>query len=180
MRTRTVSKSLTRSAGRESLFVYGTQTTPDPDAPAGTGLDLLEVRHKNGAVFETLAQLTHNSQHRVLTATDALGNTSSYTYNDEGQLLTATTPPTTNAPAGATTTLSYDNDGYLLSVTGPVSGSTTTYAYDDFGQVETISPPLQDTVTFGYDGLDRVTQVTFGDDTYGAPAPASRSHWPSS
>ena len=102
----------------------------------------------------------------MLTATDALGKTSSYTYNEEGQLLTATSPPTTNAPEGATTTLSYDTDGYLLTVTGPVSGSTTTYAYDDFGRVETVSPPLQDTVTLDYDGLDRVTQVTFEDGTY--------------
>jgi RHS repeat-associated protein len=156
----------TDPADREYVLIYGTGTTPDAEPPAGTGLDLLEVRHKNGGVYETLAERTYNSQHRVLTATDAVGKTSSFTYNPEGQLLTATSPPTTNAPEGATTSLSYDTDGYLLSLTGPVSASTTTYTYDDFGRVETVSPPLQDAVTFDYDGLDRVTQVTYEDGTY--------------
>jgi RHS repeat-associated protein len=152
--------------GRESVFVYGAGTTPDADPATGTGIDLLEVQHKNGAAFETLAEFTYNSDHRMLTATNALGNTSTFTYNPEGQLLTATSPPTTSAPAGATSTLTYDEDGYLLTATGPVSGSTATYTYDDFGRLRTISPPLQDMVTFDYDDLDRLTRATYEDDTY--------------
>jgi len=152
--------------GRELLFVYGTETTADPDPSTGTGIDLLEVKAKNGTIYETLAEFTYNAQHSPLTATDALGNTYTYTYNQEGQLLTATTPETTEAPSGATTTLTYDEDGYLLTVTGPISGSTTTYTYDGFGRVDTITPPLQDTVTLDYDDLNRLTKVTFEDTTY--------------
>jgi YD repeat-containing protein len=152
--------------GRERVFVYGTGSTPDADSVNGTGLDLLEVRHKNGAAYETLAEFTYNSDRRVLTATDAMENTSTYTYNADGQLLTATTPPTTWAPSGATSILTYDEDGYLLTATGPVSGSTTTYTYDGFGRVDTISPPLQDSVAFDYDAMDRLTRVTHEDDTY--------------
>ena len=156
----------TDPTGRETVFVHGTQTTPDADPQMGTGLDLLEVRQKNGAVFETLGTFTYDTKHRLLTATDGLGNPYTYTYNTQGQLLTAKTPATTSAPAGAKTTLVYDSNGYLLTATGPVSGSTTTYTYDSFGRVRTITPPLQGAVTLDYDNLDRITKVTYPDTTY--------------
>jgi len=148
----------TDPTGRETVFVYGTQTTPDADPQMGTGLDLLEVRQKNGAVFETLGTFTYDTKHRLLTATDGLGNPYTYTYNTQGQLLTAKTPATTSAPAGAKMTLVYDSNGYLLTATGPVSGSTTTYTYDSFGRVRTTTPPLQGAVTLDYDNLDRITR----------------------
>jgi RHS repeat-associated protein len=156
----------TDPVGRERVYVYGTETTPDADPATGTGIDLLEVRHRNGMSFETLAEITYDSQHRPLTFTDALGNTYTNTYNGEGQLLTTTTPATTEAPSGATTTLAYDSDGYLETWTGPVSGSTASFTYDTFGRPQTVSPPEQDTVTLNYDGLNRLTKVTHEDATY--------------
>ena len=141
----------TDPTGRETIFVYGTGSTPDADPVKGTGLDLLAVRQKNGAVFETLGTFTYDTKHRLLTATDGLGNTYTYTYNTQGQLLTATTPGTISAPLGAKMTLVYDSDGYLLTATGPVAGSTTTYTYDSFGRVRTITPPLQGALTLDYD-----------------------------
>jgi RHS repeat-associated protein len=156
----------TDPVGRERVYVYGTETTPDSDPTNGTGIDLLEVRHRNGMSYETLAEVAYNSQRRPLTFTDALGNTYTNTYNAEGQLLTATTPATTEAPSGATTTLAYDSDGYLESWTGPVSGSSTFYTYDTLGRVRAVTPPEQDTVTLNYDALNRLTKVTHEDSTY--------------
>jgi YD repeat-containing protein len=152
--------------GRESGYVFGSGSTSDPDQSGGTGVDLLAVKHKNGAIFETLAQYTYSSQRNLLTQADAFGYTWTYTYNSQGQLLTAKSPPTTSTPAGLAMTLTYNTNGYVTSATGAVSGATTTYTFDAYGRFRTISPPAQDTITLDYDALNRLTRVTFGDGTY--------------
>ena len=81
-------------------------------------------------------------------------------------LLTAKTPATTGAPGGAITTLVYDEDGYLLSVTGPAAGSTVSFTYDSSGRIRTIAPPEEDSVTLSYDNLNRLTKITYDDLTY--------------
>jgi RHS repeat-associated protein len=156
----------TDPVGRETVSVYGTGSTPDPDPATGTGIDLLEVKQKNGSAYDKLASLTYNAQHRPLTTADTAAQTTTFTYNAQGQLLTVTTPPRAGITENRTTTYAYDANGYLQSVTGPATGATTSYTYDAYGRVRTVTDPDSYTLTFDYDALDRETRVTLPDGTY--------------
>ena len=50
--------------GRETLTDY-----------AANGIDVIQVRQKNGTSYDTIASFSWNSQHRPLTVTDAAGKT---------------------------------------------------------------------------------------------------------
>jgi RHS repeat-associated protein len=91
--------------------------------------------------------------------TDAANKATTLTYNAYEELLTST-----NA-LGQTNTLAYDGNGYLQSVTGPVSGATSTFAYDGYGRVSATTDADAYTVTAQYDIADRPTTVTFPDAT---------------
>jgi RHS repeat-associated protein len=133
--------------GRETDYAY-----------AANNMDLLTVKQKNGSGYDLLATYTYNSQHEVLTVTDASGQTTTNTYYPNGELHT-----TANA-LGQTTTCAYTN-GYLSSVTGPVSGSTTSFTYDGYGRVRTTTDSQGYTTTFNYDVMDRPTFVIYPDGT---------------
>jgi RHS repeat-associated protein len=125
------------------------------------GIDLLTVKQVNGSGQDTLSTMTYNSAHLPLTVTDASGQTTTMTYNSQGQLLTRTDPQS------HTTTLAYDSngDGYLHTVTGPVTGATTTYTYDSAGRVHTVTDSEGYVLTYAYDNLDRPISVTYPDST---------------
>jgi len=153
-------------SGRETKYTYGTGSTPDPDPSTGTGIDLLKIEQKNGAGYDLLESRTYDSQHRPLTVTDASGQTTTYTYNAQGQVLTVTTPSRLGITENRTTTYVYDTNGYVQGVTGPATGATTSYTYDGYGRTRTITDADSYTVTVDYDVLDRPTQVTYPDGTY--------------
>jgi RHS repeat-associated protein len=143
--------------GRATSYVY--------DA---SGVDLLEVRQTTGSLNELLANYTYNGQHLPLTATDASGQTTIYTYYPSGQIHTVT-----NAKQ-ETTSLGYDPSGYFTSVTGPVAGATRQFAYDGFGRLRTTIDSEGYTRTADYDAiggnptktLNRVAKVTYPDGTF--------------
>ncbi len=123
------------------------------------GIDLLTVTQTNGAGQDLLSTMAYNSQHEPLTSVDASGQTTTMTYNAAGQ------PLTRQNPKLETTTMAYDTKGYLLSVTGPVSGAKTTYTYDSFGRVATIQDSEGYVTTSGYDASDRPTSISYPDGT---------------
>ena len=141
--------------GRETLTEYATNE-----------LDLLKVTQKNGATYDLLQVMTFNTGHQALTVKDAAGQTMTYTYNGQGQLLTMITPPRADITENRTTTYAYDANGYLQSITGPVAGSTRSYTYDSYGRVRTTTNSDGYTVTYDYDTLDRQRKATFPDGTY--------------
>jgi RHS repeat-associated protein len=151
--------------GREIDYVYGNNNTPDTDPVNGTGMDLLQVKRKNGSNYDVLTTYTYNAQHQPLTIADARGATTTYTYNSAGQVLTVTTPPAQGQSQGATTTSTYDTNGYLTQLSGPVPGATRSFTYDSYGRRRTVTDPAALTLTFDYDALDRVTQLTYPDGT---------------
>src|SRR5262249_49711349 len=122
-------------SGRETRYTYGTGSTPDPDQANGSGTDLLGIAQKNEANYEALGSRTYIAQHRPLTTTDAAGQTTTYTYNAQGQTLTVTTPPRAGITENRTTTYSYDANGFLQAIAAPVLGATTSYTYDGYGRV---------------------------------------------
>ncbi|MGH6690646.1 MAG: RHS repeat domain-containing protein [Gammaproteobacteria bacterium] len=111
-----------------------------------------------------------------MTVTDAAGQTTSYTYNTSGQVLTVT-----NA-RNETTTHAYDvtvppalGATRLASVDGPLANDTITYSYDPLGRVTTRAVNGVG-VTWSFDALGRVTAEAnaLGTFTYGYDGPTDR------
>ena len=114
-----------------------------------------------------LFTVTYNDKHQQLTAIDAAGQTTTYTYDPTTyQLLTVTTPPTGANPSGVTTTYIRNASGQVTSVEGPGAGRTTTLEYDGYGRLWRLTDSEGYAVTTQYDALDRVTTVTYPDGTY--------------
>jgi YD repeat-containing protein len=138
--------------GRRTTYVY-----------AANGADLLEVRQTTGVQDDLLAGFSnYTATHRPQTIVDGAGKTTTVTYNSAGQPLTVTNP------RSEVTTLTYNTDGQLLTVDGPGSGDTTTYTYDAYGRVESVTNGEGYVIEKQYDLFDRVTRITYPDDTYDA------------
>jgi len=131
---------------------------------------------------------TYDPYGRILTATDARGNTSTNTYypntvaqnnslaNSRGMLAAITNPigHTTTITAynphgqalnitdanGLTSTMSYDARLRLTSRT--VGSETTTYTYDGVGQLTNVTLPDNSTLNYTYDGAHRLVQIQDG------------------
>jgi RHS repeat-associated protein len=118
----------------------------------------------------------------MLASSNALGETTIMEYNAMNQITTMTDA------LGGQTSLTYDGNGNVLTLTN-ARGKTTTWSYDNMDRVETRTDPLnrQESLDYDLDGLpttvtDRKGQVTTivndalhrrtftGFDTTGAPA----------
>ncbi len=111
----------------------------------------------------------------VLSASAAL-YTSSYGYDAQGDLTSASTPPittTADADAPVTTVYTPDADGNVTSVQSP-NGNVTSYVYDHLGRVTmTTAPPValsdgttgspSTSVTYDPDGNLATTRDALGD-----------------
>jgi len=92
---------------------------------------------------------TYDASGHVLTRTDWAG-TWTYTYNNFGEVLTA------KDPLGNTTTNVYDTKGNLTSTTTPspdggtTPGSKTQFTYDTKGEPLTVTDPLGNVTTLTY------------------------------
>ena len=84
-----------------------------------------------------------------------------YSYDSVGEKVSTTTPATSAAPNGATTTSTYDATGILLTTTDP-DDVTTTYTYTPTGQTATISysGSAAHSVTYTYDADGERTATT--------------------
>jgi YD repeat-containing protein len=142
---------ITGNLTRESDVTGTTLRTYDP-----SGVDVLSVESVRGTTRRTLEKHTYDARHRPLESTDESGQVTTYSYNDQGQVLTET------APDGVTY-YSYDANGYLQTVTGPEQ--TTSYTYDDYGRRRTVTDS-DGTTTTEYDAFDRPIKVTYPDGTY--------------
>lgn len=68
----------------------------------------------------------------ITSKTDPLGNTTSYTYDMQGNILTKA------EPGIGTTTYTYDAKGNVLTLKDPIN-QTTTFTYNNFGQILTVT-----------------------------------------
>ncbi|WP_434114258.1 RHS repeat-associated core domain-containing protein [Methylocaldum sp. GT1TLB] len=129
---------------------------------------------------------TYDSHGNRLTKTITAGGQSrtwTYTYNDDGQVTSVDGPRTDVADL---TTLAYDAQGNLSTVTNALGHVTTYGAYDAHGRVGRITDPNGlvidlaydargrlisrtvdgTTATFQYDGVGQLTQVTLPNGAY--------------
>ena len=149
--------SITDVLGLTSSFTYGENDfATSLTTPYGTTSFRHEPNPLNTLNFRFIeAAFSNYTVHRPQTYTDASGQTTTFTYNASGQILTVTDPHQD------TTTSTYDPAGYLSSVSGPVSGATASFAYDGYGRARTVTDPDGYQVTIDYDVFDRPTRLTY-------------------
>jgi RHS repeat-associated protein len=96
-----------------------------------------------------------NSQGFALSTTDALGQTTTFEYGPNSNLLVATTDP-----LGRVTRFTYDAQGNLTSLTDP-AGTVRGVTYEPiFNQVSAVTNPLTPPTQFGYDAQGNLTTIT--------------------
>jgi RHS repeat-associated protein len=93
------------------------------------------------------AYLTYDKLNRLLTSTDALGNTRTLEYDAAGRLTKAT-------EGGKDTEYDYDNLDRRIKITD-AEGGIAQFAYDLNGNMTSVTDPNGHTTTFSYDALNR-------------------------
>jgi RHS repeat-associated protein len=135
---------------RSNVFVY------DPT----NNIDLLQVIGPQG---ELLAGYSYDTNHHVLTATNAAGDVTSYTYDTQGRL------GTVHTPAGLTTQYNYFPDGpysnWVQQAVDIEIGRTNSYTYTN-DLVCTLTDERGVTTTNTWDGLGRLVRVDYPDGTF--------------
>jgi RHS repeat-associated protein len=139
-----------------------------------TGL-LKKVTNPDGS----FASYAYDAAHRLISVTDTLGNTITYTLNGAGQRLTEEVRDVANAltfrrthvynnlgrlveengTVGQTTSFVYDANGNVTEVEDPL-GRVTTQVYDELDRLSTVVDPALESIAFGYDGQDNLLSVT--------------------
>ena len=153
------------------------QATTDASGAQGLAASL------NTSVPTRTQSWTYNAYGQVLTATDPLSHTTSYSYYTDttaahtmGDLQSVTNPLsqatqftqynpagkvlTSVDPNGITTTFTYDLRQRLTGVS--TAGLNTSYAYDPSGQLVMLTLPDGSAVHYGYDPAHRLVQITDG------------------
>jgi len=110
-----------------------------------------------GQPEEQTVTYQYYSDNLVQSVTDALGRTTSFTYDGYGHPTSITQlSGTANA---VTSTMAYNSIFHqITSVTDPL-GHTSTFSYDQLGNMMTSSDPLGHQNTFAYDGIGRPVSV---------------------
>lgn len=132
--------SVTDPLGRITSYAYDqlgrvtSVTLPDPDGVSGS---------QTSPVYSYTYDLFGN----LLTATDALNNVTTYSYDHLHRLIQviAADPDGAGPQTSPVTSYTYDNAGHLLSVTDPLS-RITSYTYDALGRRQTVTLPDPDGV----------------------------------
>jgi RHS repeat-associated protein len=175
--TRTNSVQVTDSLGNPSTY----------NAAVIGGMWVLAGAQGSGCSSCTVRgtiQSTFDSHGNVLSRTDELGRTTSYTYDANNDLTSVSVPVgngtnamtsytynsfgevlTTTDPLGNVITNTYDTNGNLLTVTTPAPGtgasaSVTHFAYDTKGELSTITDPLSNATALTYTAAGLIATIT--------------------
>jgi RHS repeat-associated protein len=118
------------TAGVESFTYNGRASLRDtyrsPDNPSGN----------------PTASYQYDSRDRVSGVTDVLGHTTSFNYNDRGQLTVTTLPPDPVDGQRHTIKNYYNPDGTSYAKENELHQATN-YTYDDYRRLKTVTPPVR-------------------------------------
>jgi RHS repeat-associated protein len=126
-----------------------------PRQVQGSGCSTCTVRGNLG--------FTYDQRGNMLSRTDENGNTSTYTYDDYGDVSTATVPISPGVTA--TTTYLYNVWGEVTTIIDPM-GFVTTKGYDQLGNLLSVATPAPmnggaaSVTQFAYNSLGELTQIT--------------------
>ncbi len=113
-------------------------------------LDTTTVTEKDGGVwtykYDSLLNVTTQK-------TDPLGNTTTYQYDQNKNLISTTEPD------GSMTTYAYDSTGNMTSVKD-AAGNITSYTYNTFGQITSVTTPDSKTTAYTYDTKGNLLSTT--------------------
>ncbi len=165
--------SATDAAGKSRSFTYAASGSTGK-VPDVYPLVMAQVREtvfveKDGSGW---SYLYDGLTEQLRSKTDPLGNTYTYAYDSQGNLVSK------NEPGIGTTTYTYDNRGNVLSVRNPLN-ETTSFTYNTYGQLLTISGapgnyavaydtrgnptavtnPAGETISAEYDGKGNATRI---------------------
>jgi RHS repeat-associated protein len=117
------------------------------------------VVYADGNISGTAQCLT--SSPWAVAASPQVNYQTTYSYDSAGELVSTTTPATTFAVGGATTTSTYDTAGNKLTSTDP-DGVTTTWTYTPLNEAatESYSGSSTHTVTYSHDASGNITGMT--------------------
>ncbi|MEW6364570.1 MAG: RHS repeat-associated core domain-containing protein [Acidobacteriota bacterium] len=126
------------------------RNTRDPDE----GLYVVKVEDMSETVLRTKAEFTYEPTFkRLASSTDLGGHTTTYLYNQKGDLISTTDP------AGHVTQMTYDSNGMLLTVTD-AENAVTRYEYDARGNRIKVIDPLGRETVMTYDIAGNMTSLT--------------------
>jgi large repetitive protein len=122
---------------------------------SGSGADATTATRTFG--YDASGDLTSASTSDTASSSSASNATSeSYTYDDRGDVLTA-------SGTGGSTSYTYNGDDLVTSVDD--AAGTTSYTYDDDDRLSTLSDPATGTTaTYSYDEDSELTEINYGSD----------------
>ena len=144
-----------QSRASKVTFANNVADTIEPAYCPGNQLNLrCSVKDRNG----NTSYFTYDNNGNLLTATNALNETTTYTYDSRGK----NNITSIMDPRGNTTVFTYDGDyRRLFSVRKPLGG-TTTYQYppeNDRGLVTSMTNPTGHTTSYTYDAYGNTTSL---------------------
>ncbi len=142
-----------RLTGTTDLFGHTTAYTLD----ALGDQTLLQVKNASGTVTQQHSA-SFDALGRMLTDVGGVGQTTTITYDNNGNTLTVTPP----SPSGAVT-YSYDALNRLSTAKDPSPGGTTTNAYDAHDRVLSVQDANSHTTAYVYNGFGDRTQTASPD-----------------
>lgn len=177
--------SITDPQGRVIRATYNQFALPATDTDALGNVRTLSYDDNGSLVgisdsLGNLVTFTYDSVGNPISHTDGNGKTTRYAYDQYGNALTETDPlnrttsftydlmgrvVTTTDPRGAVTSNTYDSLGRLLSVTDAL-GRVTQFEYDANGNRTAQVDALGRRTIYTYDAANRLTKVTFPDNTF--------------
>ena len=122
---------------------------------------LKTVKDRKGKVVETY---TYNIYGEVASVTDALGNVTTYEYDNTGRLTNVVMKAKDADKAASTTAYGYDKAGNILTQTDG-NGNVTKYEYSAHGRLMSVTNADGNAESYVYDAFGNVTEKTDGNGT---------------
>ncbi|WP_308190751.1 FG-GAP-like repeat-containing protein [Streptomyces sp. HPF1205] len=168
--------SQTDPNGKKTTFTWdGSRTSNTTDADGGVWSDVYSGNVLLDSIdpYGNEVSYDYDQDLHPIDITDRLGNTTTMTYDNAGNMLTRTAP----SSVGYSESWTYDSAGNVHTHTDG-RGNTTTYTYNAANQVATVTDPAGGKVTYTYTplgALDSVTTPRGKKTTYGYDAAGNRT-----
>jgi RHS repeat-associated protein len=159
-------QSVTDSAGTLASFLFNANQTL---AAGAIGFDITASPAK-------ASQFAYDANGNMTGRTDALGRTTSYTYDSLGRKVSTTVPPPVSGASTATsTTYQYDALGNLVQTAAPL-GRVTSSQYDANGNKISDTDARGNVTTYQYDALNRLSTTTYPATPSGPATTATKTY----